>query len=190
MRGDGAGGCVGGGCSGLSLIGLLVGVGLTVWLGSMVADGMFGGDGPKPRDAASLASVIESSTTVPATASIVVDPAADLVDGQRVVITSDAFPAEGAVQVDSCLARTTVATGDSACDPTATALDPVDARGHLVARYDVHRVVTVGGTPYDCASQAGLCVLRVTAVGQEDPIGSAPLTFRADDDRPEITLPD
>ncbi len=181
---------MGGGCGGLSLVGLLIGVGLTVWLGSMVADGVFGGDSPKPRDAASLASVIDSSTTVPATAAVAVEPATDLVDGQRVVITSDAFPAEAAVQVDLCLARPNAVSGsDSPCDPTAAALDPVDARGHLVARYDVRRVVTVGGTPYDCASEAGLCVLRVTAVDDPATTGSAPLAFRTDDSRPEITLP-
>lgn len=182
---------MGGGCGGLSLIGLLVGVGLTVWLGSMVMDGTFGGDSPKPRNAATLASVIDSSTTVPRTAAVVVAPASDLADGAQVAVTSDAFEAGTAVRIETCLARTSVVTGGaSPCDATGTALAVVDERDHLAARYAVRRTVTVAGTPYDCASEAGFCTVTVTDTAHEDRTGSAPITFRAEARGPEITLPD
>lgn len=182
---------MGGGCSGLSLIGLLIGVGLTVWLGSMVVDGTLGGDSPKPRDAATLASVIDSTTTVPSNAAIAVDPATDLTDGTVVTITSDAFAAGAEVRVNTCVARSSVVTGDAEpCDPATGALEVVDERGHLVARYPVARVVTVGGTPFDCAAEPARCVVAVTDTADPARTGSVLVTFRAEAHGPEITLPD
>lgn len=182
---------MGGGCGGLSLIGLLVGVGLTVWLGSMVMDGTFGGDSPKPRDTETLASVIDSSTTVPRGAAVAVTPTSDLTEGAEVTVTSDAFPAGTEVRVETCLARTSVVTGDaSPCDPREIALAVVDERGHLAARYPVTRVVTVAGTPFDCASKPGMCVVAVTDTADATRTGAVPVTFRDEGNGPQITLPD
>lgn len=182
---------MGGGCGGLSLLGLLVGVGLTVWIASMVVGGSSGGDQPERRDAAGLAEVLDPTTTVPASAALSVAPASDLTDGAVVTITSDDFPAGAQVRVERCLARSGAVTGDtSPCDPAGVALDSVDARGHLVARLAVSRVVEVGGVPFDCASEPPRCTVRVTAVAEPARSGSALITFRSEDDRPQITLPD
>lgn len=182
---------MGGGCSGLSLVGLLVGVGLTVWLGSMVMDGTLGDDSPKPRNAETLASVVDSPTTAAVSMAISVAPTTDLVGDSEVTITSDAFAAGTEVRVDTCLARSSVVLGDSSpCDPSRESLAVVDGRGHLDVRYVVARVVTAGVTPFDCTSEPGLCVVTVTDTADATRVGSAPLTFRADAERPEITLPD
>lgn len=182
---------MGAGCGGFSLIGLLVGVGLTVWLGSMVMDGTLGGDEAQPRDAETLASVIASTTTVPRRAAISVVPASDLTDGAVVTVTSDAFPAGSEVRVDTCLARSNMVTGDAPpCDPGGGALSVVDQQGHLATRYQVARVVTVGGTPFDCAGEPGLCIVAVTDTADTTRAGSVPVAFRADGHGPEITLPD
>lgn len=191
MRGDGAGGCVGGGCGGFSLIGLLIGVGLTVWLGSMVMDGTFGDDEPVRRDAESLASVVDSPTTEPDALTISVTPATELVEGTEVTVTSDAFAPGSEVRVATCLSRSNLVTGDaSACDQDTTRPAVVDDRGRLVVRYAVPRVVSAGATPFDCAAEARLCSVVVTDSTDATRTGAAPLTFRADSQGPEITLPD
>ena len=183
---------MGGGCGGFSLLGLLIGVGLTVWLASMVVDGSFGGDSPERGNAETLASVVDPPTSAVADpVAITVAPATDLVDGAEVTITSDAFPAGAQVRIETCLTRSKVVTGEaSPCDPTATALDVVDPRGHLVVRYPVARVVDVGGTPFDCAGEPARCVVAVTDVADATRTGSAPITFRPQTRGPEITLPD
>lgn len=184
---------MGGGCGGLSLLGLLVGVGLTVWLGSMVMGGSLGGDSPKANDAETLASVVDSSTTAPGTTALAVsvNPATDLGEGAEVSVTSDAFPAGAEVRVDTCLARANTVTGDAArCDAPGSLPAQVDAKGHLAVRYVVARVVTVGGVPYDCGTKAGLCVVAVTDAADPTRTGSVPISYQEGIRGPEITLPD
>lgn len=192
MSRDGVSGCVGGGCGGLSLIGLLVGVGLTMWLGSIAMNGGFGSNKDKSGDEkASVSSVLATTTTLAPTAPITVSPTTDLTDGATVTVRSSAFPAGSKVRVTTCLARATLATGDAAlCDDTTGSTGATDASGHLNVPYRVPRVVTVGGTPFDCAEKPESCVVTATSVDRPALHGAVPVTFAPQAHGPEITLPD
>ena len=121
------------------------------------------------------------------------EKAAELVVGRALVVVVDDRTAHGDEDHSGPLVTELLEEARLVVDGVVVVPgDPVAIRNALNTAVigGVDLVVTVGGTPYDCASAPGLCVLRVTAVGDEDRTGSAPLTFRADDDRPEITLPD
>lgn len=190
MAKDGVSGCVGGGCGGLSLIGLLIGVGLTVWLGSIAMNGGLGGHDNKASGRTSVSSVLATSTTLAPTAAITVRPATDLAEGATVTVSSAAFPAGTKVRVSTCLSRATLATGTaSLCDETTTSNAVVDRNGHLILGYKVVRAITVNNVPFDCAEKAGACVVTATSTVDGSKHGSVPLTFTDTGRGPEITLP-
>ena len=186
------------GCAVLSLLGLLVGVGLTAWLSSRVLDDRPGGARSGP--ATSLPEAPDAGVEVAVT------PARDLDDGEVVRVASSAFPAGATVALRQCLTPsrgTALVLGPGGgCDDVAPpVVAVVDARGRFEAELVVRGVVTVGGLPFDCAESAGFCsVLASTeeptpdgsATGgpapSEPTTGAAPLAF-APGTRPQLTLP-
>jgi len=187
---DGVGGCVGGGCGGLSLIGLLIGVGLTFWLGSIALDGGGGGHSQKRAETDAVSSILATSTTQPPTASITVRPATGLTAGATVIVSSAAFAPGLKVRVSTCLSRANLATGaGSLCDDATATIGTSDRNGHLNMAYKVPRSVTVDGLPFDCAEAAGTCVVAAVSTVDAAKLGSAPLSFTPTEERPQITLP-
>lgn len=189
-------GGVGAGCAGFSLIGLLVAVGLTFWLGAKVFDSTDPAGTRRATDQATDSSV--TTTTLPAAAdrvAITVDPATGLTDGAAVHVTSTGYPAGTAVSVSTCVVGTGQVTGSSdPCDAASATAATVGADGTLAVDHPVVRLVTIGGTPFDCAETAATCqiVVRPTGANAADPtlVGTAPLTFADDLGQPQITLPD
>ena len=179
MARDGVGGCVGGGCGGLSLIGLLVGVGLTFWLGSIAMSGGFGGHDKKSDERSAVSEILATSTTVKPTATITATPATGLADGATVIVSSSSFPAGTKVTVSTCLGRATLATGKaSLCDDTTVVTGTADANGHLNAAYALHRaapvdlvvaVPTVASTAVALVLAGELGVPVLSLVGRDDP---------------------
>lgn len=183
MRGSG-GSAVAAGCGGFSLVGLLVGVGLTVWLGSMALSGSTGGGSTRRSGGQPGAA---STTTLPSVA-VDLSPRTGLTDGAKVTITSDAFGANRAVSVLVCTRGADLGTGADACgDPIASLR--TDAAGHLAGQVAVPRIVEVGLGPFDCAEDAGRCSVVLRAAGEPAAQASVPLAFVAGLDPPELTMP-
>lgn len=167
-------------------MGLLVGVGLTVWLSSTVLDRERDGVGRRP------ATSFTAPDEVGAGVALAVEPHEELDDGQVARVSSTAFAAGATVTVRQCLTPspgTALVLGGATCDEGAAPREVVvDARGHLVVDLVVRNVVTAGGLPYDCAGEAGFCSVVASTTAGEVVRGSAAISFRAGV-RPEITLP-
>ncbi len=180
---------MGAGCAGFSLVGLLAVIAIVFWLGGSAFEGSGGGSGAIPTNAGA------STTTIPSVGvAIAVDPAIDLADGDVVEVTSDDFPAGTLVRVATCVAGTGRVTNDApTCDEATTQEATVDRSGRLAVSHGVARVVSVGGIPFDCASEPGRCQIEVRASGAgsggTDLFGAAPLTFAQGGAVP-ITLPE
>jgi hypothetical protein len=184
---------VAGGCGGFSLLGLLIGIGLTVWLGSMAVDGMR----PATKDASPLTASGTSTSVAGATApevqavEVTVSPQQGLAEDATVTVASDGFPADAEVSVTTCLAGSgsaKVAAG-APCDPASTATFRTDAAGHLAASYRPSRLVTASGMPFDCASAPKQCRLQVAATASPHLVGSVDISFDPGLGSPQITLP-
>lgn len=150
------------GCGAFGIVGLLVGVGLTVWLGSMALSGSTdGGDGPKPPEATPEISTLDSAIDdlqspvpglEPSGATLEV-PAEVAANGDLPLRGTDLSP--GPIRVSTCLA----ATDAPACDPATAVELVVGGDGRLAADIPIHRVITIDGTAYDCAARPGACML-------------------------------
>ena len=156
---SGGGSAAGAGCGVFGLLGLLIGVGLTVYLGSRALDsssGLIGGGGGSKVAAAAvtLGPGRPPEGTSTAVASV------DFVSGADITLTT-------------CLAHTD--TGPWQCDPTTATHATVDVLGELRADYPVHRVVRIAGKPVDCSVPAAGCVVRAAQAVPIVRIGSAPL---------------
>ena len=177
------GGAWGAGCGVLGLLGLLLGVGLTVWLGSRAFDATTGKDGPidDARDIASASTLtVPGNTAGPAGTGIVLAPADGLTDGTSVAIEGTGLP-QGEVRATVCLTFQTRAAGAlGACDETTTTTLEVAADGRAIGRIVVPREIRVITDAYDCAAFAGACSVLVH---QGDSLGGAaeaPLSFAGD----------
>lgn len=178
---------------GFSLIGLLVGVFLVVWLGSKVMDSTDGTTTKKETAEDVASTIVAANTTLPKGIEVKVDPSTGLADGATVTITSSAFPAGSPVKVAECASGSNIVTqGSDPCDQDHAATATVGADGKLSTTFRVGRAVTIGGTPFDCASQDGYCSVRVISVSDPKLAGAVPISFAPDpnDRGPEITLPD
>ncbi len=187
MPGAGGGGRLGGGLGVLSLVGLLVGVGLTVWLGSMALD--LGGGGGGRRRTTTTTTVATTSTTRPVDPAalglpftVEVDPTSGLGDGSDLTVRVSG-PAPGvSVSVSTCAAGPE-ADGAPTCDADSVRQVTTDPDGEVAAVYRVPRTVTVGSTSVDCAEEAGRCQLRVGPAAEPERAEVVPLSF-ADDVAP------
>ena len=110
-----------------------------------------------------------------------VAPKEELTDGATVRVTSTAFEPSTVVGVAVCLrAADTQRKGVQACDERQGARFATTDRGELDATYAVPRVITVGGTAYDCAAKAGACLVVAADAGDYDQSGGQPVSFRTD----------
>lgn len=167
------------GCGAFGLVGLLVSVGLTVYLGSRVTSSVDGGGG-RIETLTSEASAL-ANTTVPGLdaggARLAITAPSDLPDGATVTVGGrDLVPGE--LQLTTCLTHgPRSADGAVGCDPTTTVAATVDRTGGLSQPYAVHRVVTVAGQRYDCAAFVAACVVVAHRPGAVDAGVSAALAF-------------
>ncbi|MCU1451918.1 MAG: hypothetical protein JWN46_64 [Acidimicrobiales bacterium] len=164
---------IGLGLSGLAaiaaLLTLLVVVAVVVVGAALVA--LVGFGGTKPR----LGS--PGKGTASAHYPVQVAPASGLTDGALVFVTSTAFTSDQIVGVTVCLTEAaTRHVGVDACDTTSGARYAV-RDGRLAAGYRVPRVVTIGGTAYDCASRPGRCLIVAADASNFDRSGGVAVSF-------------
>ncbi|HWJ98761.1 MAG TPA: neocarzinostatin apoprotein domain-containing protein, partial [Acidimicrobiales bacterium] len=109
-----------------------------------------------------------------------VAPKTGLSDATAVRVTSTAFQPDTIVGVAVCLrAADTERKGVEACDENQGSRFATTAEGELDATYAVPRVITVGGTAYDCAAEAGACLVVAADASDYDQSGGQPVTFRS-----------
>lgn len=182
MSGRAVGGGAAAGCGALTFAGLLVGVGLTVFLGSRATDSLGGQGDSGLKDLQTRASVLANPPvpgTTPTDARITLTTPATLDDGGSIGVQGHDL-APGPVELTECLAIDGAypADGGGRCDLSTTAGgSTVSGRGELDASYAAHRVITVGGTRYDCAARVGACALVVHPRGRLDGGASSPIAF-------------
>jgi hypothetical protein len=146
------------------LIGLLLGVGLTVWIGSQVFDDTTGGS----------ASTTVTTPSLSSKAAITVEVPPGLDDEGAVQVRGTGFPT-GPVQATLCLTHPVESTPDP-CDTATDARANVAADGTWELNLVVPRVISVGGEHYDCAAAPGAC--SVLAHLPDDPDGpTEPISF-------------
>ena len=185
------GGAWGAGCGVVGLLGLLLGVGLTVWLGSRAFDATTGDDGPTDaaRDIASASTITVPGDAAGSPGSIVLAPADGLADGTSVAIEGAGLP-PGEARATVCLTFQTRAAGAlAACDETTTTTLEVAPDGRAIGRIVVPREIRVLTDAYDCAAFAGACSVLLH---QGDSLGGAaeaPLSFAGDLPPSDATTP-
>ena len=176
MSGRAVSGGVAAGCGAFTFVGLLLGVGLTVFLGSRATDSL-GGSGSNGKTGldhltSEVSSLVASTQPGgPATgARLVLSTPAKLGDGGSIGVAGQAL-APGEAQLTTCLTirEPYPADGGGQCDLDTTApAGTVDQRGEVTTTYRARRVITVHGTRYDCAARAGACSLVAHPVGRLD----------------------
>ncbi|WP_426571851.1 hypothetical protein [Aquihabitans sp. McL0605] len=181
------GGAVGAGCAGFSLVGILLAVGITVWLGSQATTGV---SGPKHRPSstgpggADISPSVDPNLTLPgatlARATLTTAKAAPLgAGGGTVALTGTNFP-PGPISVTACLSGGfRSSNGLAGCDVTTTATATVAADGSFRLTYPVKRVLDVLDTPNDCAAFEGACSVVAHPADAFDDGPGVPLTFAA-----------
>jgi hypothetical protein len=177
------------GCGVLGVGGVLVGVALTVWLGSMALSGSTGGGGTSkekggtiPSEVSALSSSLDDvQAGVPG-----MEPSGAALQAPGDLAATGTLALRGAnlspgpIEVSTCLARDGSDFDTAGCDPTTTVELVVDAGGRLTDDVAIHRTITVDGTAYDCAARAGACVLfGHRAANPLDTGLTAPLSFVA-----------
>jgi hypothetical protein len=181
------GGASAAGCGVLGFGGLLIGVALTVWLGSQVTGGIGGGGGSDgSKDLQELTSEVSAlaNPTIDGLpvggATLTVTSTATLDNGDLLPITGMAFE-PGPIEVTACLANVErTADGAAACDLTTTAVATVDGRGSFGLMYPAKRVLVVDGTAYDCAAAYQACTIVAHPKDAFDVGTTAGLTFAND----------
>ena len=149
-------GGVGAGCGTFSLLGILLGVGITAFLGAQVMGDLGGSSTGKDRVAASQG--------------LFLSPIGTVRDGQKVQVTSNQLPADMPVVLSSCLNldHDPLASGEDAprCDPNTQLLARTDKTHHLKVTYMIKRTLDIDSVALDCAIQPGQCILQAVAVNQ------------------------
>lgn len=178
----GSGGAARAGCMGFSLVGLLVSVGLVLWLGSRAFDGATG-----PVTTGTEAAAESSTTADPQpTLEVVADPSTGLTGAAPITVSASGLvPGEGVV-VAACLgAAESLPVDFEACDPTTEASATTSATGMAEVSLAMPRVLQAGGLPIDCAHEPGQCEIRVQ--GKDSGLsGRVPLTFADDLGPPDL----
>ena len=119
------------------------------------------------------------------------DPSTGLEDGTVVRVVGAGFDPDETITGDGgggiivgvalCLSEAdTERRGVDACDTDSGYRYAATPDGVLDVTFPVPRVITVGGVAYDCAEQAGRCLLVAANASDYDNSGGTPLTFRED----------
>ncbi|MFN8016586.1 MAG: hypothetical protein U0P45_00535 [Acidimicrobiales bacterium] len=182
MSGRAVGGGAAIGCGAFTFVGLLLGVGLTVFLGSRATDSLGGSGDSGLKDLKTKASVLASQPvpgTTPTKGRITLTMPATLADGGKVGVAGHDL-APGPIELTECLTSREPypPDGGGQCDlTTTTSGGTVTGRGELAGTYAVRRVITVQGTRYDCAARVGGCTLVAHPKGRLDSSATGPLAF-------------
>lgn len=178
------------GCGGVSLLGLLVGVGLVVWLGAATLSDR----GPSAEVDAPLLGEASNGAAGDVRddgVEVAVDPADGLVGDDRVRVTAGGFAAGATVTVVPCgPGNLALVDGPEPCDADHRVEVAADGDGRVEVTLVLPRVLSAGPLPYDCASALDPCRLRVTGPGEgtTTPLaGEAVLRYA--DDLPPPPLP-
>lgn len=173
-------GCAANGCGAFSLLGLLIGVGITVYLGSIVMSdtgGHVGGTAGSPTtSAASGASGASSGRPGTGGARISVTPSTGVTDGRSVLVVADGLPGLTDVTVAEC-AR--VVGQDLGCDATTSSADTTDLDGHVEQRLVARRRLTIAGRAVDCAATGTACDVRAAPTPTSEAAVPSPIVARA-----------
>lgn len=144
------------GCGAFGLLSILLGVGITAFLGAKMM-GDIGGTGSPP------------STTVPGLA---LSKPGTVSDGEVIVVTSHRLPADTPVAVTTCLNldHDPLASGlvEPRCDDTTRVVTRTDKAHHLRVLYKIRRNIRIDSRALDCSIQPGLCILHAVANGSTD----------------------
>lgn len=177
----GAGGAARAGCMGFSLVGLLVSVGLVVWMGSQAFDGatrpVRGGTGN--TDAA--ASTVTESTVL----AVAAVPDTGLTGEDSIEVSSAGLEPGEKVTVTACTRSPGPGSAAPACDPTSETSTTASAAGRIEVRFAMPRVVSASGLPIDCATDAGRCEVQVRG-SDSGSVGRVPVTFADGLDQPDL----
>jgi hypothetical protein len=152
----------GAGCGAFGLAGLLVSVGIAVWLSSRVASDTHG----------TLQSA-KGAGRPQATLHVEARPARDLTEGQTVAVAGYGYPAGATISALLC-ARPD--HGTLSCAPSTEISIQVDLFQSYQGTLVVHRLLKTTAGTVDCASLGSHCEVRVSDAdhGRE---ASAPLAF-------------
>ena len=161
-------GAAGAGCAALSLPGLLIGVAITVWLGSIVAHDVGGGGGG--------GAIKGSSGTTPAT-TVLASAHTGLQDGALVTVAGDDYPTGSFLIGSQCARRSGT---DLGCDPATEGPGHVDLGSRGNVPVTVHRLIRVNGTVVDCRGRGVTCEIRIVRKGASTDRRTLPITFAAD----------
>lgn len=106
-----------------------------------------------------------------------VSPTGDLVDGQAVRVSTAALRGSDIVGIAQCLREADAKrAGFDACDQN-TVVRFANREPTFEATFTIRQVLTVQGTPYDCAAKPGRCLVVAADAADYDRSGGRPLTF-------------
>lgn len=185
--GRAVGGAGAAGCGVFSILGVLIAVGLVVYLGSQATTGVGGsgkgGDDQSVQDLRDLTSQASGAVNggmagMPGEgATLTYDGPASVVDGSVLAVAGGRF-VPGPVELTACVANLPQEIdGVAWCDLTTTATATVDANGAFTVQYPAKRALQVDGTAYDCAAFEGACVLVAHPTERYDQILTTPVAF-------------
>lgn len=180
--GRAVGGATGAGCGAFSLVSVLVGVVLVVWLASQ---GMGGGDDDpvegQQEAIDALGELPDASIpgVVPAGQVLDVAPDGPVADGTVLTVSGSGW--RGEVQLLTCLAgENRVGGGLGACDESTAVVVDAAPDGLLLAQYPARRTITVLGADEDCGAAPGTCELVASTPGAPETGTAAPLELLVD----------
>lgn len=177
----GAGGGARAGCMGFSLVGVLVAVGLVVWLGSRVSDEV-----ARDRDPAGQGSVVVTTEASGAAVDVRADPSTELTGDASITVSASGLQPGEKVAVLACSSAVdALPTEIGACDAGSEVTTTASAAGNIEVRLAMPRVLTASGLPIDCASAASRCEVRVRGLDSVSG-GRTGVTFAEDLDPPEL----
>lgn len=174
-----AGGAARGGCAIFSFVGVLVTIGLTVWLGSQaMSSSTESGSGGASDGAVDETRAQAPSTTTPGQIAIEIRPADGLDEGASVTLTASRLDPGSAVAIDTCVASQAAVDIGPACSSAPTGAS-ADAHGTFEAEFTPARLVPSGIGQIDCAASAGTCIVLAKGTVDGAPAtGWVPLAFR------------
>jgi hypothetical protein len=181
MGGRAVGGA-GAGCAGLSLVGVLVSVGIVVWLGAQAFDATGSGrSSPTLTDGAEVVldrddlDALEDGAAAGGR-SIAARPTGPMGASATLAVDVAGF-APGPVELRLCLTRPAPDAEASGCAVDAVGTAEVDATGAATTTVEVPRSLTVGEVIHDCGAAADVCSLVAHAPGDPRAGIGAPLAF-------------
>lgn len=183
--GKAVGGASAAGCGIFGLAGILISVGLVVWLGSQATTNVGGAThAPDSSGAQSLESqasaLVNPSTPGVAGRDLQITAPGKLDNGGVITVAGADFD-PGPIEVTSCVTHLPAnASGSTWCDPSTTAVATVLADRSFALSYPAKRIITVEGTAYDCAAFFHACSIVAHPKGAFDKGSVRGLTFSSD----------